>query len=151
MVSRLDALRAAVDSVLALPTIKQDPSKSPEENLVDGMRQIRKEAAPYRAGSMTEFVHSLDPQLKKQAIELATLYDHELDLGRHGDPEQVSRHFEVPQDILEQVRDGLVADEMTMNLIQRRPNDSTLPLPELDRRDYLRASMSVLAPPDEGE
>ena len=113
------------------------------EALINQLRAARK-ADTYTPGSMTKFIHALpDAQLKQRAIELVNLHDHELDCGRHGDPKAVAKHFDVPQDILDQVHEGLSTDAMTRDLLARRGDDSTLPIPEPDRRDILAAALGA--------
>jgi len=94
-------------------------------------------------GAMTKVLYQLPEAEREHVTRVANLVaDHE-DAGRHGNKKGVYEHFEIDPKIGERVLSGLQTDHVANELINRRGNDSSLPLPELTRRDVLAAAFDA--------
>ena len=94
-------------------------------------------------GAMTKVLYQLPEAEREHVTRVANLVaDHE-DAGRHGNKKGVYEHFEIDPKIGERVLSGLQTDHVANELINRRGNDSSLPPPELTRRDVIEAAFDA--------
>lgn len=121
----------------------------PVPGVVSGMTPLQIAATVVRSvkeptpGGMTKVLATLPPEDRQRVTEIANLYAHQRDCGRHGRPQDVLDAFDVPRDVAEAVVDGLEVDYVAAELQRRRGSDGDRPLPELTRRDYIDAAFDA--------
>jgi hypothetical protein len=96
-------------------------------------------AAPGRMKTILEALPDADV---KRVIAGATHYNHQVELGRHGDPEHAAREMEVDPDVARRIHEGMEVDTVCTAL-QNRRSDADLPPPEITRRDILSAAFDA--------
>jgi hypothetical protein len=94
-------------------------------------------------GGMTKIMFTLPPEDRQRVTEVANLYAHQRDCGRHGRPQDVLDAYAIDKETAEAVVDGLEMDYVAAELQRRRPTDADRPLPELTRRDYIGAAIDA--------
>ena len=97
----------------------------------------------YQVGGMTRMLYQLPEPDMMHVLRVANLVDDQEDRGRYGNKQSVYEHFEVEPAVGERVLAGLQTDHVANELINRRGNDSSLPLPELTRRDVIEAAFDA--------
>jgi hypothetical protein len=102
----------------------------------------------HKAGSITiggtsKLLSTLHPEHQRRVLEVAGLYDYQVDGGRHGRPKDVTDAFEIDPEVTQMVHEGLSNDYVANELMNRRGNDSDLPLPDITRRDVLGAAFDA--------
>lgn len=117
------------------------------EQVIRSMRQVDPHFHP-AVGSMTKVIGRLEPEEMGSVLAVANLYHHEDEMGRHGNKQRVLDTFEVDQDIADTVHDALQVDYVAAAL-QRRKSDADLPIPDLNRRDFLSAAFDAHSTPEQ--
>jgi len=118
-----------------LPFAQADIKANPQINL----------ACP---GRMKTILASLPPADAERLIAGASEYDHQVQLGHHGDPEYVAKALECDPDVARRIHEGFEVDTVCTALQQRR-SDATLPIEPPTRRDALSAAFDAFDTPEE--
>ena len=97
--------------------------------------------AVYKPGEITKVLRHLPQQRSSHILEVAALYADQVDAGRHGDTKLVADSFEVPEVLAQKLHEHIESDSICYELQKRRGCDADTHLPELTRRDIIKAQL----------
>jgi hypothetical protein len=129
---------------LVNPALKLPVAPATRNNSVLGFAQADIWANPQinmaHPGRMKTIIEALPADDAARLIAGATHYDHQVQLGRHGDPDYAAREMEVDPDVARRIHEGMEVDTVCTAL-QNRRSDADLPIEPPTRRDVIGAAL----------